>query len=67
MHIGIDLATSNSAVAGIAGGRVRIVKTPEGTDTMPSVVYRDRRGHQTVGVRAFDQALIAPENGPSSS
>lgn len=62
MHIGIDLGTSNSAVAGIAGGRVRIFKTPEGTDTMPSIVYRDRRGNQTVGVRAFDQALLAPEN-----
>ena len=62
MHIGIDLGTSNSAVAGMAGGRVKIFKTPEGTDTMPSVVYRDRRGNQTVGVRAFDQAQLAPEN-----
>jgi molecular chaperone DnaK len=62
MYIGIDLGTSNSAVAGIAGGRVKLFKTPEGTDTMPSVVYRDRRGNQTVGVRAFDQALLAPEN-----
>lgn len=62
MHFGIDLGTSNSAVAGISGGRVRIFKAPEGTDTMPSVVYRDRRGNQTVGVRAFDQAALAPDN-----
>ena len=29
---------------------------------MPSVIYRDRRGNQTVGVRAFDQAGLAPDN-----
>ena len=62
MYFGIDLGTSNSAIAGASAGRVRIFKTPEGTDTMPSVVYRDRRGNQTVGVRAFDQAGLAPDN-----
>lgn len=30
---------------------------------MPSVVYRDRRGHQTVGVRAADLAGVSPDNG----
>ncbi len=29
---------------------------------MPSVIYRDRRGNQTVGVRAYDQAILAPDN-----
>ena len=62
MHLGIDLGTSNSAVAGVADGKIRIFKTPEGTDVMPSVVYRDRRGNQTVGVRAYDQATLAPDN-----
>ena len=62
MYLGIDLGTSNSAIAGISDGRVRIFKTPEGTDIMPSVLHRDRRGNQTVGVRAFDQAAIAPDN-----
>ena len=62
MYLGIDLGTSNSAIAGASAGRVRIFKTPEGTDTMPSVIYRDRRGNQTVGVRAFDQSGLAPDN-----
>ena len=62
LYLGIDLGTSNSAVAGIRDGRVVIYKTPEGTDVMPSVLYRDRRGNQVVGVRAYDQASMAPEN-----
>ncbi len=62
MHLGIDLGTSNSAVAGVRNGRVGIFKTPEGTDVMPSVIYRDRRGNQSVGVRAYDQSVMSPEN-----
>ena len=62
VYLGIDLGTSNSAIAGINDGQVRIFKTPEGTDIMPSVLHRDRRGNQTVGVRASDQAAIAPDN-----
>ena len=62
MYLGIDLGTSNSAIAGISDGRIKIFKTPEGTDTMPSVLHRDRRGNQTVGVRAFDQLTLAPDN-----
>jgi molecular chaperone DnaK len=62
MYLGIDLGTSNSAIAGMKDGRVRIFKTPEGTDTMPSVIHRDRRGNQTVGVRAYDMAKLSPDN-----
>ena len=62
MHLGIDLGTSNSAIAGVKDGRAKLFKTPEGTDTMPSVIFRDRRGNQTVGIRAFDRASLAPEN-----
>lgn len=62
MYLGIDLGTSNSAVAGMNDGNVRIFKTPEGTDTMPSVIHRDRRGNQTIGVRAYDLAMLAPDN-----
>ena len=62
MHFGIDLGTSNSAIAGMTDGRIRLFKTPEGTDVMPSVIHRDRRGNQTVGVRAADQAMLAPDN-----
>ena len=47
MHLGIDLGTSNSAVAGFRGGHPAVFKTPEGA---------------SVGVRAYDQAIMAPEN-----
>ena len=62
MYLGIDLGTSNTAIAGASEGRVRVFKTPEGTDVMPSVIHRDRRGNQTVGVRAYDLASLAPDN-----
>lgn len=62
MYLGIDLGTSNSAITGLVSGQVKVFKTQEGTDTMPSVLYRDRRGNQTVGVRAFDQAALSPDN-----
>ena len=62
MQLGIDLGTSNSAVAGFRAGRPVLFKTPEGADVMPSVIHVDRRGNRTVGVRAYDQAIMAPEN-----
>ncbi len=62
MYLGIDLGTSNSAVAGFLESGPVLFKTPEGTDVMPSVIYRDRRGKQTVGVRAYNQASLAPDN-----
>lgn len=55
MFLGIDLGTSNSAVAGLVEHAPRIFKTPEGADVMPSVLYLDARGNLTVGVRARDQ------------
>lgn len=62
MYLGIDLGTSNSAIAGMNDGDVRVFKAPEGTDVMPSVIHRDRRGNQTVGVRAYDLGMLAPDN-----
>ena len=62
MLLGIDLGTSNSSVAGYRGGRATLFRTPEGAEVMPSVIHMDRRGNRTVGVRAYDQAILAPEN-----
>ena len=62
MQIGIDLGTSNSSIAGHRDGRPVLFRTPEGTEVMPSVIHMDRRGNRTVGVRAYDQAIMAPEN-----
>ena len=62
MYLGIDLGTSNSAIAGNSGSELRIFKTAEGTDVLPSVIYIDKRGHKFVGVRAYDRAILSPEN-----
>lgn len=62
LQLGIDLGTSNSSVAGYRNGRPVLFRTPEGAEVMPSVIHMDRRGNRTVGVRAYDQAIMAPEN-----
>ena len=62
MYLGIDLGTSNSAIAGVDGGLPRIYKTAEGSDVLPSVIHLDKRGHRFVGVRAYDRIFTAPEN-----
>lgn len=62
MYIGIDLGTSNSGVAGTEGNGLRLFKTDDGRDVLPSVIYFDRRGNMMVGARALAQAELAPGN-----
>ena len=62
MYLGIDLGTSNSAVAGNNGSELRLFKTAEGTDVLPSVIYIHKGGQKFVGVRAYDKAILSPEN-----
>ncbi|MCF3935856.1 Hsp70 family protein [Acuticoccus sp. M5D2P5] len=62
MYLGIDLGTSNSAIAGADDGLPRIFKTAEGSDVLPSVIHLDKRGHRFVGLRAYDRIFTAPEN-----
>lgn len=62
MYIGIDLGTSNSAIAGIHDGAVQIFRPADGGEVLPSVIYIDKRGHRLYGRRAYDQSLISPEN-----
>jgi molecular chaperone DnaK len=62
MYIGIDLGTSNSAIAGIVDGQARVFRPADGGEVLPSVIYFDKRGHRLYGRRAHDQALVAPEN-----
>jgi molecular chaperone DnaK len=62
MYLGIDLGTSNSVVAGIDGGEARIFRPADGGEALPSVIYFDKRGHRLYGRRAYDQALVSPEN-----
>lgn len=60
--IGIDLGTTNSAVAIIEGGQPKIVENIEGARTTPSVVAVAKNGDRMVGLLAKRQAVTNPEN-----
>jgi molecular chaperone DnaK len=62
MFFGVDLGTSNSAIVGSNEGSLRLFKTPEGHDTLPSAVMIDKRGGVHVGRRAYEQAAYSPES-----
>lgn len=62
MYLGIDLGTSNSAIAGIVDGKARVFRPADGGEVLPSIIYFDKRGHRLYGRRAHDQALVSPEN-----
>ena len=63
--IGIDLGTTNSAVAIVEGGEPKIIVTPEGDRTTPSIVS-SKNGEELVGVTAKRQAVTNPDNTISS-
>lgn len=60
--IGIDLGTTNSAVAIIEGGQPKIIENIEGNRTTPSVVAISKNGDRMVGLLAKRQAVTNPEN-----
>jgi molecular chaperone DnaK len=60
--IGIDLGTTNSAVAVIQGGKPEILENKEGNRTTPSVVAISKGNERLVGQLAKRQAVINPEN-----
>ncbi|MBI2631214.1 molecular chaperone DnaK [Candidatus Nomurabacteria bacterium] len=60
--IGIDLGTTNSAVAVIEGGAPKIIENAEGNRTTPSVVAVAKNGDRLVGLLAKRQAVTNPEN-----
>ena len=57
--IGIDLGTTNSAVAVLEGGEAKIIPNPEGNRTTPSVVSF-KNGEIQVGEVAKRQAITNP-------
>ncbi|KAF1895503.1 hypothetical protein Lal_00044154 [Lupinus albus] len=60
--VGIDLGTTNSAVAAMEGGKPTIITNVEGQRTTPSVVAYTKNGDRLVGQIAKRQAVVNPEN-----
>lgn len=60
--IGIDLGTTNSAVAVMEGGEPHIVDNAEGARTTPSIVAQSKTGERLVGLLAKRQAVTNPKN-----
>jgi molecular chaperone DnaK len=60
--IGIDLGTTNSAMAVMEGGEAVVIPNNEGARTTPSVVAINKQGERLVGQTARRQAVMNPEN-----
>lgn len=59
--IGIDLGTTNSAMAYMSGGKPNIIPNSQGGRLTPSVVAVDDKGEILVGSPAKNQAVTNPE------
>jgi len=60
--IGIDLGTTNSAVAIIEGGQPKIIENTEGNRTTPSVIAVGKNSDRLVGQLAKRQSVTNPKN-----
>ena len=60
--LGIDLGTTNSAMAVVEGGVPKILENAEGARTTPSMVAFSKTGERLVGLLAKRQAVTNPKN-----
>lgn len=60
--LGIDLGTTNSAMAIIEGGEPKIIENAEGNRTTPSVVAISKNNERLVGQVAKRQSVTNPKN-----
>lgn len=60
--LGIDLGTTNSAMAVMEGGQPKILENSEGNRTTPSIIAVTKKGERLVGVSAKRQAVTNPAN-----
>ncbi len=64
--LGIDLGTTNSAMAIIEAGEPKILENSEGNRTTPSVVAISKASERLVGLLAKRQSVVNPKNTISS-
>ncbi|MGW8185096.1 MAG: molecular chaperone DnaK [Candidatus Moraniibacteriota bacterium] len=60
--LGIDLGTTNSAMAIVQGGKPEIIENKEGNRTTPSMIAVNKSGERLVGLLAKRQAVTNHEN-----
>lgn len=60
--LGIDLGTTNSAMAFVEGGTPTIIENKEGNRTTPSMVAMSKTNERLVGLLAKRQSVTNPEN-----
>lgn len=60
--LGIDLGTTNSALAVVQGGEPVILENAEGARTTPSIVALSKTNERSVGLLAKRQAVTNPKN-----
>ena len=60
--LGIDLGTTNSAMAVIEGGQPRVLENAEGMRTTPSVLAVNKNGERLAGLLAKRQSVTNPKN-----
>ena len=60
--LGIDLGTTNSAMAVMEGGQPKIVENKEGARTTPSVIAIAKNGERHAGLPAKRQAVTNPKD-----
>jgi len=60
--LGIDLGTTNSAMAIIEASEPKILENSEGNRTTPSVVAVSKSGERLVGLLAKRQSVVNPKN-----
>ena len=60
--LGIDLGTTNSAMAIVEGGEPKIIENAEGNRTTPSIVAISKTNERLAGLLAKRQAVTNPQN-----